>query len=120
MGACDSHSPLGSVQDWTFINYWAEWCKPCIKEIPELNRLHEQAGYTVLGGNYDGLQGEELAAQIEKLGVAFPTLTADPAEDLGTERPQVLPTTIVLAPGGAVHQVLVGPQTLESLQAATE
>ena len=20
---------------WTVINYWADWCPPCIKEIPE-------------------------------------------------------------------------------------
>lgn len=22
------------------LNYWATWCKPCIQEMPELNRLH--------------------------------------------------------------------------------
>ena len=21
---------------WTVINYWADWCPPCIKEMPEL------------------------------------------------------------------------------------
>lgn len=30
--------PLVQGQDeWLFINYWAEWCKPCLEEIPELN-----------------------------------------------------------------------------------
>ena len=24
---------------WTVINYWADWCPPCIKEIPELHEL---------------------------------------------------------------------------------
>ena len=120
LSACGgTHSPLGSVDDWTFVNYWAQWCKPCIREIPELNTLHGEDGYTVLGVNYDGAQGEELARQVQTLGVAFPTLAEDPAEILGTERPAVLPTTLVLAPGGKLHQVLVGPQTVESLREAT-
>jgi hypothetical protein len=34
-------------------------------------------------------------------------------------RPQVLPTTLVLAPGGELHSVLIGPQTADSLIAAT-
>ena len=27
---------------WVVINYWAKWCKPCIKEIPELNALDQK------------------------------------------------------------------------------
>ena len=113
-----THSPLGSVDDWTFVNYWAQWCKPCIEEVPELNTLHGEDGYTVLGVNYDGARGEELARQVQALGIAFPTLAEDPAEALETERPSVLPTTLVLAPGGKVHRVLVGPQTAQSLREA--
>lgn len=120
LNACGgTHSPLGSIEDWTFINYWAEWCKPCIKEVPELNALHREDGYQVLGVNFDGAQGEELSRQIQGLGIEFPTLAEDPATQLGTERPAVLPTTLVLAPGGKVHRVLVGPQTIESLREAT-
>ena len=26
---------------WKVINYWAEWCKPCLEEVPELNNFHE-------------------------------------------------------------------------------
>ena len=29
---------------WVVINYWAQWCKPCIEEIPELNALHAAGG----------------------------------------------------------------------------
>ena len=26
------------------VNYWATWCGPCIKAIPELNKFHKQFG----------------------------------------------------------------------------
>ncbi len=106
---------------WTVVNYWAEWCKPCIKEIPELNRLaREHPELRVLGVNFDGTTGEELARQVADLGIAFPLLAVDPAAQLGTERPVVLPTTLIVNPNGQLVATLVGPQTLESLLAAVE
>lgn len=111
--------PLRGSPEWTFVNYWAEWCKPCIKEIPELNALNTRDGFRVLGVNFDGATGDALAAQQDALGVAFPTLAEDPAARFALVRPQVLPTTLVLAPGGELHSVLIGPQTADSLIAAT-
>lgn len=104
---------------WVVINYWATWCKPCIHEIPELNDLAELPAVTVLGVNYDGVEGEQLARQVEQLGIAFPILTTDPASQLGLARPAVLPTTFVLDQQGQLRETLVGPQTLQSLAAAT-
>lgn len=105
---------------WVVINYWAQWCKPCIKEIPELNKLdRDNPNVTVLGVNYDGATGEELQAQLQKLGVSFTTLLADPAAQLGVPRPVVLPTTLIIDPEGEVRASLLGPQTLESLTRAT-
>jgi len=101
------------------INYWAIWCKPCIKEIPELNQLAlEYPDIAVLGVNYDGLQGDELKQQLQQLDIQFPMLDNDPSAELGIDRPAVLPTTIILDPDGQVSQVLVGPQTLDSLARA--
>ncbi len=106
---------------WVVINYWAEWCKPCIQEIPELNELDQHySQVTVLGVNYDGATGEDLANQLESLGVEFAMLSEDPAASLGLPRPIVLPTTIILTPAGQVSQTLIGPQTLASLALATK
>ena len=105
---------------WVVINYWAKWCKPCIKEIPELNALdrkYEQVA--VLGVNFDGARGEELQAQISQLGIAFPIILEEPSAALGTQLPQVLPATLILDPGGKLVTTLVGPQDLESLALAT-
>ena len=109
----------GPRGQWVLINYWAEWCAPCIKEIPELNEVDRRyPDVTVLGVNFDGAEGEELRQQVETLGVAFPTLATDPGGAMGLARPQVLPTTRVVDPDGQLHHTLVGPQTLASLAAA--
>lgn len=104
---------------WLVINYWAQWCAPCIEEIPELNALAAaRPDIQVLGVNFDGAEGEDLAQQERELDVAFRTLATDPAAELGIERPNVLPTTLLVNPEGSVAKSLVGPQTLESLQGA--
>jgi thiol-disulfide isomerase/thioredoxin len=103
---------------WLVINYWAEWCAPCREEIPELNRLHAEGdryGLVVLGVNYDGLQGEALTGVMERMDVAFPVLAEDPRSRWGLPLPSILPSTVIVDPEGEVHEVLVGPQTEESL-----
>ena len=125
---CTKHDPgttLSSLErlqgQWVVINYWAQWCAPCIKEIPELNRLdQEYTGVTVVGVNYDGTNGEELELQRQKLGVTFASLESDPAAQLGIPRPVVLPTTFILDPTGRLVATLIGPQTLASLVQATQ
>lgn len=105
---------------WVVVNYWAKWCKPCIKEIPELNALESTyPQVAVLGVNYDGAQGPELDQQLQDLGVAFPTILQDPSAMFGIRLPSVLPTTLILNPSGELVHTLVGPQTLESLALAT-
>jgi hypothetical protein len=65
--------------------------------------------------NYDGPDAERLREDAELLNVQIELLLDDPQEQLGYERPEVLPTT-VLVRHGEVLEILVGPQTLESLE----
>jgi thiol-disulfide isomerase/thioredoxin len=107
--------------NWLLINYWAEWCGPCRDEIPELNELHHQGetnGIVVLGVNYDGLVGEKLTDLIGTMDIEFPVLLDDPRLRWQQETPAVLPTTFLINPDGELAEVLVGPQSLDSLTAA--
>ena len=128
LGACQpsgKHFELASGQllewqslrgQWVLINYWAEWCKPCVTEIPELNHLaRRQAELQVLGVNYDGITGEALSQQMRHLQIEFAVFAEDPSPQLGIARPQVLPTSVILDPRGEVVKVLVGPQSRISL-----
>ncbi len=107
---------------WRIVNYWATWCGPCIKEIPELNELaHEyNDSLVVLGVNFDSPQGEEAQISVKKMKIEFPVYAVNPAGELGITTPEVLPTTFVFSPDGALHRTLIGPQTRESLLAALE
>jgi thiol-disulfide isomerase/thioredoxin len=106
---------------WVLINYWADWCRPCREEIPELNELHErQEGEPiyVLGVNFDYLEGQELESLIAEMGIEFPVLVDDPQVIVGYDAAQVLPMTVIISPQGSVHNVLVGPQTTETIEAS--
>ena len=104
---------------WLFVNYWAEWCAPCLEEIPELNELHEESAEVyVLGVNFDQLDAETMRPQVAQLGIRFPVAAVDPTALLGLEMPEVLPSTFVFAPSGEQVAVLRGPQTLEALHGA--
>lgn len=118
----DQHGAQVTAQQldgqWLVINYWAEWCGPCRTEIPELNALDDAHGdITVLGVNFDGLQGGELKAAATDLGIVFRVLSLDPAERLDLPRSAVLPVTYLVDSAGKVRQQLVGEQTAEGLQA---
>ena len=105
------------------VNYWAEWCAPCRKEIPELNRLHAErnaTGVVVVGVNYDALSGERLRLLVEEMQIRFPVLVADPRMRWNAELPSVLPTTFVIGPDGRLKKVLVGPHTYESFSRALQ
>jgi len=102
-----------------FINYWAVWCGPCIEEMPVLAEFREQhlEHVEVYGVNFDNPTLDQLRADVERLDVRIPNLVEDPAQRLGVPTPQVLPSTLIVK-GGEVVDVLLGLQTLQSLEAA--
>jgi thiol-disulfide isomerase/thioredoxin len=120
----DSHGNSGDFKDhqghWMIINYWATWCKPCIAEIPELNKFAKNYSRDVVlfGVDYDQSSDEQLLKNSQQLGIEFTVLSSDPAFTLGYDRPNVLPTTLVFNPQGKLHRTLLGPQTEHSLQQA--
>jgi thiol-disulfide isomerase/thioredoxin len=103
---------------WLVVNYWADWCPPCIKEMPELTNFYNsnKDSVLVLAYNFDRLEGEELSNQIERFGVDIPSITNDPGLLFGWESPPSLPATYIITPEGKLLHTLIGPQTQEGLE----
>jgi len=104
--------------EWVVVNYWATWCAPCRKEMPELSDLHEQrADVTVLGLAFEEVEDADFEAFLQQAPVSYPILKVDvyaPPEPFGA--PKVLPTTIILDPAGRAVKTFLGPVTRESIE----
>jgi thiol-disulfide isomerase/thioredoxin len=96
---------------WVLVNYWAEWCKPCREEIPELNNLDKAPDIAVLGVNFDGVTGAELTDLGARMGIEYTMLEEDPGKRFGWETPMALPATFIINPDGDLVEVRFGPQT---------
>ena len=102
---------------WIVFNYWADWCPPCIKEIPELNSLQSNFSddLKVFLINFDMLEGEELKQQLEKFNVQVDSLLTDPSIIYDWAIPENLPVTFIINRKGELEFTLVGPQTEEEI-----
>ena len=84
------------------LDFWATWCKPCIKAMPKLEEIHAKYAYrglTVLGVNEDGPRGQNrIRPFLRGRNITFPI--AIDADGSVMQRMQVraLPTTILIAP----------------------
>lgn len=103
---------------WVVVNYWATWCAPCRKEIPDLAKMHdERKDVTVLGLAYEELDDADFYAFLEDYDVSYPILKVDvyaPPEPFGA--PKALPTTIILNKQGRAVKAFIGPVTREAIE----
>jgi thiol-disulfide isomerase/thioredoxin len=103
---------------WVVLNYWATWCAPCRKEIPDLSALHSaRDDITVLGLAFEDTDLENFDEFLEEFNPSYPVLLVDvyaPPEPFGA--PRVLPTTIILNPEGYPVKTYLGPVTREAIE----
>jgi thiol-disulfide isomerase/thioredoxin len=62
----------------TLIDFWATWCKPCNKAIPELNKIYDtfkSQGVEIIGINCDGPRSVSKVVPLSKaLKIQYPIL----------------------------------------------
>lgn len=103
------------------VNFWATWCPPCVKEMPDLEALHQQYP----GVNFLGL-AVDTAVNVrkfnEKVQVSYPLLMIghggiERMRSMGN-RAGGLPFTVVYDADGQVAETILGqvkPDELEKV-----
>lgn len=88
------------------VNFWATWCHPCQKEIPDLSKLYEKfkaQGVVMLGVLTDSPSDSDLLNFQSDYAMTYPVVRASSDILMSFHYPQALPTTFVFDRGG--HQV---------------
>ena len=98
------------------INYWADWCAPCIKEIPELNDFaSKNKNIKVYTFNFDELEIDDLKPIAKRFNIKVPSLVTHPRDIWGIATPPAVPATYFINPNGEIAVSLFRPQTKDSL-----
>jgi len=99
----------------TMINLWAYWCGPCVRELPEINKLSEEyadKGVQIFGLTYPEEEADNRAT-VKELGLTYQMLfytgDFDKYMDSG-----YLPTTVFIDSNGhVIGEPIIGSQSYE-------
>lgn len=94
-------------RDVVLIDFWATYCEPCLRAMPELDALyrrHRARGFVVLGVSIDGADSlPEVRAETRKLGISFPILLDHDTRVVALYNPKTsAPFSVLIARDGSV------------------
>lgn len=98
------------------LNFWATWCEPCQREMPDLQRIHDEGLAYVLAVNQGEAQ-EIVRAWLEQRHLSLP-IGLDDGRAAHLYRVSGLPMSFVIAPDGTIGSIFYGATDAQRLHAA--
>ncbi len=94
-------------KDVVLIDFWATFCKPCLKAMPDLDALYRarrERGFVVLGVSIDGPGSTaDVQAAVARLGVSFPVLLDQESRAIALYNPRAsAPFSVLIGRDGRV------------------
>src|SRR6185503_8808041 len=115
---------LGTVDGGTFdsqslkgrpvvLNFWATWCKACVAEIPDLNRLAGDVAVVAISN-----EPEATIRAFQKTHPMRYTVVSARSLPAPFHEIPALPTTVFVGPDGTIRSAVVGGRDYASLKRA--
>jgi thiol-disulfide isomerase/thioredoxin len=104
------------------VNFWAPWCAPCVREMPELDAFAKEMKAKQVNVVGIGIDSPSNIAQFAgKLKISYPIMVAgmggtDLARDFGNEAGG-LPFTVLIGADGQVKKTYLGSLKFDQLRA---
>jgi len=103
---------------YLIVNYWATWCSPCIKELPELVQFNKEYSQkaVVIGVNLEDIDKKELDNFVKKFNINYPNFKADIVYQLLGLELVGYPTTYIFNSKGSLIKTIQGPVSSQILK----
>ena len=104
---------------WVLVNFWATWCAPCLREIPELSSLHnahQNIDLLVIGIAVDSGSRKKVADFVQAHGISYPVVMGDRKITAQIGKLEVLPSSYLYNPKGEQVSYQAGEVTRASIE----
>ena len=113
-----AYTPQSLADKVVVVNFWATWCKPCQKEIPDLSEVYEKykdRGLVVLGVMMDDPDNQSLLNFQSDNMMSYPVVRTSSEILISYDYPMAMPTTFIYDRRGKQAHYQVGPLHAEQL-----